>query len=155
MIKSNWIIATGLLVFALAGLGIIGLWLFANGKIALNPQNKRLTELGRTIYAEQCASCHGKNLEGEPNWRSHKPSGRLPAPPHDMTGHTWHHRDDLLFQLTKIGTEAVIGGDYKSDMPGFKDILNDQEIIAVLSFIKSTWPVQLQKRHDRLNQKGS
>jgi len=145
----------GLLFVSLAGFGIVGFWPFGSGMITLKPQNKRLTELGRTIYAEQCASCHGKNLDGEPNWRSRKPNSRLPAPPHDMTGHTWHHQDDLLFQLSKFGTEAIIGGDYKSDMPGFKDILSDREIIAVLSFIKSTWSIQVQKRHDRFNQKRS
>ena len=108
---------------------------------------------GKDIYVQHCASCHGKNLEGEPNWKAPKPTGRLPAPPHDMTGHTWHHSDELLFEITKIGTEAYIGGDYKSDMIGFKDILSDKEIIAVLSFIKSTWPLKDQRRHDRMNQR--
>ncbi|RMH47672.1 MAG: hypothetical protein D6686_12315 [Alphaproteobacteria bacterium] len=51
---------------------------------------------GRQLYAEFCASCHGANLEGQPDWQSPGPDGRLPAPPHDETGHSWHHGDALL-----------------------------------------------------------
>jgi len=65
---------------------------------------------GRQIYAGQCASCHGVGLEGQPDWRSPLPSGRLPAPPHDANGHTWHHPDDVLFRIVKEGTAAIVGG---------------------------------------------
>ena len=61
---------------------------------------------GEAVYAEACASCHGANLEGQPNWRSPGPDGRLPAPPHDETGHTWHNPDRLLLQITALGTAA-------------------------------------------------
>ena len=67
-------------------------------------------------------------------------SGRMPAPPHDASGHTWHHRDDVLFRLVKEGVTAVVGGGYESDMPGFAGVLSDEEIRAILAFIKSTWP---------------
>lgn len=97
-------------------------------------------EQGRQIYADQCASCHGAQLEGQPDWRTPLPSGRLPAPPHDASGHTWHHPDDVLFRIVKEGTAAIVGGGYESDMPGFGDVLSDSEIRAVLAYIKSTWP---------------
>src|SRR5688500_20019378 len=58
---------------------------------------------GHALYGAHCAKCHGKNLEGQPNWRTPLPSGRLPAPPHDKTGHTWHHADDALSGLPKLG----------------------------------------------------
>jgi mono/diheme cytochrome c family protein len=64
----------------------------------------------------------------------------LPAPPHDTSGHTWHHPDGILFRITKEGPAAVVGDGYESDMPGFGDVLSDREIRAVLEFIKSTWP---------------
>jgi mono/diheme cytochrome c family protein len=64
----------------------------------------------------------------------------MPAPPHDASGHTWHHPDGVLFRITKEGPAAVVGGGYESDMPGFGDILGDEDIRAVLAFIKSTWP---------------
>ena len=95
---------------------------------------------GRQIYVDQCSACHGATLEGQPNWRSPLPSGRLPAPPHDATGHTGHHSDDVLFRIVREGTAAIVGGGYESDMPGFGDMLSDAEIRAVLDYIKSTWP---------------
>jgi len=97
-------------------------------------------EKGQAIYAANCASCHGAKLEGQPDWKTPLPSGRLPAPPHDASGHTWHHPDRILFRITKHGTAAVVGGGYESDMPGFGDVLSDDDIRAVLDFIKSTWP---------------
>lgn len=98
---------------------------------------------GKQIYAERCASCHGANLEGQPHWKVRLPSGRLPAPPHDASGHTWHHSDAQLFRITKEGPGAIVPG-YQTDMPGFAGVLSDAEIIAVLDYIKSTWPAHEQ-----------
>ncbi|MDO6732953.1 cytochrome c [Marinovum sp. 2_MG-2023] len=95
---------------------------------------------GAALYQENCASCHGAKLEGQPDWRSRDADGRLPAPPHDATGHTWHHSDDILFQITREGTAAVVGDGYESNMPGFGDTLEDAQIHAILEYIKSTWP---------------
>ncbi|MEY8828829.1 cytochrome c [Sedimentitalea sp. XS_ASV28] len=94
---------------------------------------------GQGIYAENCASCHGANLEGQPDWQRRLANGRMPAPPHDETGHTWHHSDRNLFIVTKRGIGSIIPG-YESDMPVFEEILSDDEIAAVLAYIKSTWP---------------
>lgn len=97
---------------------------------------------GRGLYMANCASCHGANLEGQPDWQTPNEDGRLPAPPHDASGHSWHHPDKVLFEITKYGTAAYIGGGYQSDMPGFSGLLDDNEITAVLDYIKSTWPRQ-------------
>jgi Cytochrome c, mono- and diheme variants len=94
---------------------------------------------GRQVYVDYCASCHGANLEGQPNWKQRLPTGRLPAPPHDATGHTWHHSDRQLFRIVKEGPAAMMPG-YETDMPGFGAVLDDGEIAAVLDYIKSTWP---------------
>ena len=110
--------------------------------IVFTAQAQPLPDLavGARLYAEACASCHGTELEGQPDWMRPLPSGRMPAPPHDASGHTWHHRDDVLFRLVKEGVTAVVGGGYESDMPGFAGVLSDEEIRAILAFIKSTWP---------------
>jgi len=109
---------------------------------------------GASLYAEHCASCHGKNLEGAPNWRSPGEDGLYPAPPHDATGHTWHHGDRLLFDYTKLGGEGAFAAlgitDFESAMPGFAEILTDDEIRDVLSFIKSTWPEQLRRHQEQM-----
>lgn len=94
---------------------------------------------GRALYLANCASCHGANLEGQPDWMKRLPSGRLPAPPHDETGHTWHHSDKQLFTIVKYGMGAISPG-YESDMPAFEGVLGDAQITAVLDYIKSTWP---------------
>ena len=96
---------------------------------------------GEAVYETHCASCHGTNLEGQPNWRTRDANGLLPAPPHDASGHTWHHADDLLFEIVKYGPAHVIGDPaYRSAMPAYADVLDDESIVAVLSYIKSRWP---------------
>ena len=98
---------------------------------------------GAGLYQENCAACHGDKLQGQPNWRSMGEDGVLPAPPHDETGHTWHHDDGLLFLYTKLGgkqTMAQKGVEFNSGMPGFGDQLSDQQIWNILAYIKSTWP---------------
>ncbi len=106
---------------------------------------------GKAVYAEACASCHGANLEGQPNWRERLPNGRLPAPPHDETGHTWHHVDQHLFEITKYGVAKFAGPGYESDMFAFEGILSDSDILASLAYIKSTWPTAIQLRHTAMS----
>ena len=104
-----------------------------------DPDDAKQIALGDTVYRENCAECHGVQLEGQPNWKSRLPDGTMPAPPHDDTGHTWHHPDQQLFDYTKLGGAEVIPAPFKSAMPGFGDSLSDEEIWAVLAFIKSRW----------------
>ena len=73
----------------------------------------------------------------------------MPAPPHDPTGHTWHHSDKQLFDMTKVGPGALVPG-YQSDMPGFEDKLSDADIWAVLSYIESTWPADIRAKQQRM-----
>lgn len=115
-----------------------------------DPNDPALTARGKVVYAEQCASCHGANLEGQPNWRKRLPNGRLPAPPHDATGHTWHHSDKQLFDMVKNGTASMLPG-YETDMPAYKDTLSDTDIWAVISFIESTWAPNIRERQQRMN----
>ena len=121
----------------------------ANGGIAY--RDAASVARGQQVYAEYCASCHGAALEGEPDWRQADESGLLPAPPHDETGHTWHHPDAQLFELTKRGPAAIVGGGYESNMPGFDGVLTDQEIWDVLAYIKSTWPARIIEIHNQRN----
>lgn len=97
-------------------------------------------ELGASVYARHCASCHGASLEGQPDWQRRLPNGRMPAPPHDETGHTWHHPDEVLFGITKFGLAPPYAPKgYESDMPAFAGTLSDEEIRAVLAWIASHW----------------
>ena len=80
-------------------------------------------ERGQVLYERECASCHGVNLEGQVGWRDTKVDGMRLAPPHDKSGHTWHHPDELLYKLTKYGFEAMIGSEYKVSMPIYDGLL--------------------------------
>lgn len=95
---------------------------------------------GAQLYAAHCALCHGARLEGQAYWRHRLPNGKMPAPPHDESGHTWHHPDAVLFGITKYGlVPPYAPAGYASDMPGFADRLSDDEIRSVLAFIASHW----------------
>ena len=108
--------------------------------------------MGSKVYDANCASCHGIDLKGQPNWKSPGPDGRLPAPPHDETGHTWHHDSETLFRLTKYGVAALIGDpNYASNMPVYEGLLTDDEIVATLSYIKSTWPQKIRAKHNEMD----
>jgi len=87
-------------------------------------------------------------MEGQPNWRERRPDGRLPAPPHDASGHTWHHSDRQLIEITKRGVAGIVPG-YQSDMPAYGDILSESEVQAVIAYIKSGWPEAVRRRQPR------
>jgi mono/diheme cytochrome c family protein len=111
---------------------------------------------GEAIYKAECASCHGANREGQPDWRTRKADGRLPAPPHDASGHTWHHPYEQLFAIVKFGMvppQAPEG--YVSDMPAYGGKLTDEQIRRVLTWIESTWPSEIRAQRDaRLKGRG-
>lgn len=104
---------------------------------------------GERLYAEQCAACHGANLEGQPDWRVAGPDGVFPAPPHDETGHTWHHDNRLLFDYTRLGGLAALEArgvtGVRSGMPAFGEVLSDEEIWDILAYIRSTWPEEIRE----------
>ena len=156
--KNKGVIALGAVVGAAVIYGVVTF--FGSGgntdkNVELRPDDLKVVALGKKVYDANCASCHGVKLEGEENWRERGADGLLPAPPHDETGHTWHHPDALLFALTKYGPAAMAGDGYKSAMPAYEDGLSDAEIIASLSYIKSRWPKEVVERHDQINQSAA
>jgi len=144
------------LIGCFASLGIVvlgGIVAYRNSAISqvADTNDAAAVALGERVYAENCASCHGANLEGQPNWQQRLPDGTMPAPPHDETGHTWHHPDRMLFEYTKFGGAAVVPEGFKSAMTGFGETLTDAEIWAVLAFIKAQWPPEIQEVQARRN----
>lgn len=129
------------------------IWLLSKDRPqgSADANDMELVALGQRVYAERCANCHGVRLEGQPNWRQRLPTGFLPAPPHNGTGHTWHHPDSLLFEVTKEGGQASAPPGFKSNMPRFADILSDREIWASLAYIKSQWPGPIRDRQSAIN----
>ncbi len=106
---------------------------------------------GAAIYSGRCAGCHGARLEGQPNWKHVNAAGRLPAPPLDGTGHGWRHSDAELFHVVKFSVLDEAGPSYRTDMPAFGGTLSDDDVRAVVAFIKSAWPSGVQAAQSFLN----
>ena len=143
------ICAAGLLCFSIHTAASTG----TDGVLTtLKADDLKVVAAGERVYQAQCAVCHGLDLEGQANWRQRDDNGMLPAPPHDASGHTWHHADDLLFEITKYGAAVVINdAGYQSVMPIYDNVLSDEEIIAVLSYIKNSWPEKERSWQEEVN----
>lgn len=126
---------------------VVGWWRFGRQSgVQIDQTDAALVARGKPVYERHCAACHGAALEGQPNWQSRDARGRLPAPPHDASGHTWHHDDVVLFEVTKFGMAKHAPPGYQSDMPAFGPMLGDGEIVAVLAYIKSRWPDDIHQK---------
>ena len=136
------------LTFMTASIAVVlcGSWSLA---FAAHELDNRNIVSGEELYGEHCAVCHGADLEGEPNWQIANDDGTMPAPPHDRTGHSWHHDNQLLFDYTRLGGQATLArrglGDFDSGMPAFSDVITDEEIWDILAYIRSTWPDRIQE----------
>ena len=97
---------------------------------------------GQEIFAATCAACHGADGHGQPDWHIPKEDGTLPAPPLNGDGHTWHHADGLLYRIVSGGgkiLEDPTVPSFKSGMPAFGEQLSHEELIAVITYVKSLW----------------
>ena len=154
MRSKRWIGVAAVMAGALATGYIAAREWQARETVWADPADVALVRDGRQVYQSQCASCHGANLEGERNWRKRRPDGTLPSPPHDATGHTWHHADKVLFDITKFGGQRSAPPGFVSRMPAFGEILSDRQIHAVLAYIKSLWPEPIRQRQELVNSRG-
>src|SRR5882672_6213227 len=146
--RTNRLTVVGLAVFILAAAVIVyyGRTELEKAPAPIDPRDAAQVERGRIVYETHCASCHGAQLQGQADWR-----GRLPAPPHDESGHTWHHPDEVLFRITKYGlVPPYAPKGYESDMPAFGNVLSDPDIRAVLAFIESRWPPEVVKLRNEM-----
>jgi mono/diheme cytochrome c family protein len=98
------------------------------------PLDATLIAEGKPLYDAYCAPCHGIDGVGAENWKAANADGSYPPPPHDSTGHTWHHSDRLLVDLIANGSDFA-----QSRMPAFGDRLSTGEIEAILEYIKTWW----------------
>lgn len=94
---------------------------------------------GRELYSQYCASCHGATAEGASGWPTPGPDGLPPAPPHDDSGHTWHHSDRVLNETIRDGMGDPLRPGSPLRMPAFGDQLEEDEIRALVEYFKSLW----------------
>lgn len=124
-------------------LGILLLRPAANEATTDDLSNQQLVAMGEDVYVTYCAACHGFDLEGQPEWQQPFADGSFKAPPHDETGHTWHHSDAYLIESIKQGGARLDANIGVSNMPAYEGVLTDQQIFAVLAYIKTSWPTEI------------
>jgi mono/diheme cytochrome c family protein len=106
---------------------------------------------GKKIYMGHCASCHGRNLQGQPLWQLIDEYAGRRAPAHDETGHTWQHSDEGIFHMIKYGRFPSTPADVISFMPPAEGVMSDREILDVMAFIKARWQIGLRASQAMLN----
>ena len=138
-----------------AGLAGVALLVAAceRGADAPPPPDPNVVGVGRRVYLQSCASCHGPAAEGQPDWERLNALGELPAPPHDSTGHTWKHSDRMLYHIVLQGWRDPFNRTDRLTMPAFQGILSRAEIRAVTTYLKTLWTpeqqqFQWQESHD-------
>lgn len=110
-----------------------------------------LHRAGATVYQTHCAACHRTRGEGAADWKRPASNGIYPPPPHDSTGHTWHHADGLLYRIVAYGTARALGdtsSPSRYGMPPFDSTLSPRQIHAVLTYLKAGW-TPAQRRHQK------
>lgn len=86
---------------------------------------------GAAVYNQTCASCHQANGAGV--------AGTFPP----LAGASWVTGDEeTLARIVLLGVQGPIevkGATYNGVMPPWRDVLNDDQIAAVLTHIRSQW----------------
>ncbi len=130
-------------LLVIAGMAILCLSTLACAAADPEPQTNAPAEsadakprTGQQVFAATCAACHGADGDGAEDWKVRDEDGRLPPPPLNGDGHTWHHSDGVLYGIVSDGG---LGLGFGSNMPAFKDELSRDEIVAVLEYVKTWW----------------
>jgi mono/diheme cytochrome c family protein len=95
-------------------------------------------ERGAQLYSANCQSCHGGATGG---------SMMDIPPPHNASGHTWHHPDCQLLQTVLQGSgpmgemmRQMMGAAPDTPrMPAFEGVLAEEDVRAILAHIKTWW----------------
>jgi mono/diheme cytochrome c family protein len=136
-------LARALTLLALAPLALLALACRARDEGP--PLDPAAVRRGAAVYRAHCASCHGARGEATPDWKRPDARGDLPPPPHDSTGHTWHHADGLLYRIVATGVTDPTAR-RPSRMPAFGTALSPDEIRAVLTYLKTLWTPEQRRR---------
>ncbi|KTC18490.1 alcohol dehydrogenase [Pseudomonas marginalis ICMP 9505] len=86
---------------------------------------------GAHTYATRCASCHGLDGKGQPEW----------MPPLAGATSALAKESASAINITLNGSQRVVAAGVPDAyrMPAFREQLSDQEIAQVLTYMRSTW----------------
>lgn len=115
-----------------------------------DPADRDQVLLGTALYSRDCARCHGEDMSGELGWvrdeagLSDKEMAVIAdqlgdvAPAHDEHGSTSRMPDDVLFRIIDEGPAKVLKKP-ESRMKGFHERLAEEEIWAIIAYMKANW----------------
>ncbi|WP_330215276.1 c-type cytochrome [Pseudomonas sp. AM8] len=86
---------------------------------------------GAHTYATRCASCHGPDGKGQPEW----------MPPLAGATSALAKESASAINITLNGSQRVVAAGVPDAyrMPAFREQLSDAEIAQVLTYVRSTW----------------
>lgn len=93
-----------------------------------------LLNQGQSLYARNCASCHGTNAEGTADWKTPNANGDYPPPPLNGSAHAWHHPLSVLYQVIQLGGQPTGG-----TMPAWQGKLDQQQTLAIIASFQDYW----------------
>lgn len=91
-------------------------------------------DLGKKVFEENCAKCHGSNGQSVFSWKQRLADGSFPPPPLNGSAHSWHHPLSQLMGTIKAGGVARGG-----KMPAFNGLLSEEEIVSVIAYFQNFW----------------
>lgn len=102
-------------------------------------------EVGKKLYAEHCAGCHGENGIGQDQKSrggGRDSNGVLIAPALNGMAHSWHHSPEYLYKYIRKGSPVR-----DSPMPSFGKELNKQDALSIIAYFQSLWPEPIKKMY--------
>ena len=93
---------------------------------------------GKPLYEKNCAVCHGRQGQGDPNWRQKNADGSFKPPPLNGTAHTWHHPAGDLMATIMNGSSPGTG-----NMPPWRNILTPEQVASIIAYFQEFWPDEI------------
>ncbi|MDO8612293.1 MAG: CopD family protein [Dehalococcoidia bacterium] len=130
----NRLLRVGTATFTVVGVGLLAISFLPGEKeltgnpIASTPES---IAIGRTLYVQNCQSCHGQNGRGDGPL-----APTLAVPPADFRVHIPYHQDEFFFRVMTNGLGTI--------MPPFGDQLTEDERWHILNFLQSEFGAKAQ-----------
>ena len=104
---------------------------------------------GEPLYQTYCSVCHGADGSATAEWRTVDAAGNYPPPPLNGSAHTWHHPLEVL-DATIVAGGAEFGG----VMPGFGEVLDAEDRLAIIAWFQSLWSDDIYQRWREIDERS-
>lgn len=146
--SSRFVTEAGLALAVISAL-ILVVTSFSSDSVARSenpiPRDADSVALGRSIYLENCTTCHGEDARGD----GPDAVGMLPPPADLYADHVDDHTDETIYWWIRLGID-------NTPMPGFEERLTSDEVWHLVNYIRSLrHPVEASTGSDALADLGS